>query len=240
MSRVELNRQLQLPGRALRHMAKFYDAPIPQLNLKSAETREPKERIREMTWAEQARLFSFLRSDLHPLVKFALMTGARCSTITGLQWSDVDLNAGSMKFRIKGDDEMTFPINREVRAFLVSLPRSNTLAFRSYVVTYVDQVTLERKPIGISGKLGADFKAATRAAEIEDFRFHDLRHTFATRMLRKTDNLKMTSRFLGHKSIETTMRYAHVLDSDLRDALDDFSALEKPESHTYPHSMKHN
>jgi site-specific recombinase XerD len=58
-------------------------------------------------------------------------------------------------------------------------------------------------------------------------RFHDLRHTFATRMLRKTQNISLVSKLLGHTNIETTSRYAHVLTSDLRDALDGFSVIGK-------------
>ena len=52
-----------------------------------------------------------------------------------------------------------------------------------------------------------------------DLRLHDLRHTAATRTLRATGNLAMAQRQLGHARIETTSRYAHVLDDDLRAGL---------------------
>ena len=70
-------------------------------------------------------------------------------------------------------------------------------------------------------------EAALTAAEIRDFRFHDLRHTFATRLLRQTGNLKLVSRLLGHTQIETTMRYAHVIDADLRAALDGYAVTSR-------------
>lgn len=230
VSNATVNRHLQFLGRALRYMAEFYEADIPDLKLKAAETKEPKERVRELTWREQDRLFQELRTDLHPLAKFALMTGARRSTITGLLWSDVDLDAGRMQFRLKGGDSMSFPINRELRAMLGSLPRSNVIEYRRYVFTFVDQLTAERRKVAGGGKVVADFKAAVIKAEIVDFRFHDLRHTFATRMLRQTGNLKLVSRLLGHKTLESTMRYAHVLDEDLRLAMEDYSGLKAPES----------
>jgi len=63
-------------------------------------------------------------------------------------------------------------------------------------------------------------------AEIEDFRFHDLRHTFATRMLRQTKNLKLVSKLLGHTSVETTTRYAHVMDGDLAEAMDSYFVVK--------------
>lgn len=52
-----------------------------------------------------------------------------------------------------------------------------------------------------------------------------IRHTFATRMLRQTQNIKLVSQLLGHKDIATTSRYAHVLVDDMRAALDDFSVM---------------
>lgn len=230
VSNATVNRCLQFLGRALRHMARHYDAVIPELDLKAAQTREPQERIRELSQAEQKRLFRHLRTDLHALVKFALMTGARQSSITELRWRDVDFDASSIRFQIKGGGQMRFPINGEMRALLSALPRSNILAHRQFVFTYPTEDTGELRRIPRNSHLFADFREALKMAEIEDFRFHDLRHTFATRMLRQTGNLKLVSRLLGHTSIETTMRYAHVLDEDLHAAMADFSALGNPES----------
>ncbi len=62
--------------------------------------------------------------------------------------------------------------------------------------------------------------AAKKAAEIDGFRFHDLRHTRGTRILRATGNLKAAQRALAHRSIKTTLRYAHATDDDVRNALD--------------------
>lgn len=179
--------------------------------------------------AEQERLLKALRADLHPMVKFALMTGARIETIAGLRWADVDLDGGRLLFRVKGGGRQVFPMNAELRAFLSALPRAEALPHREFVITFVDGQTGERKRIRASGgSLFDDFRKALAAAGIADFRFHDLRHTFATRLLRLTGNLKLVSRLLGHRSIETTMRYAHVLDKDLVTALDGFRALSSP------------
>ena len=220
-----VNRELQLLGRALRHMQRIHGATVPALDLRAVETKEPEERVRELTQAEQARLFEHLRHDLHPLVTMALMTGARLSALTDLRWSDVDLDAGLMVFREKMDTLHRFPINSEMRAFLSGLPRATILPDARYVLTYLSGRTKEpvRRKITPSGGIMVSFTDALAAAEIEDFRFHDLRHTFATRMLRKTKNLKLVSKLLGHTTIETTMRYAHVLDDDLREGLEGYS-----------------
>lgn len=226
-----INRQLQYLGRALRHMARTYGAALPQIDLKAAETKEAPERIRELTEGEQDALFQSLRTDLHPLVKFSLMTGARKATTCGLLWSDVDLATSRIRFRLKGGLTMFFPINAEMRAFLSSLPRSDDPAHRRYVLTYIDQQTKQRKRIiPNGGGLDEEWRAALAEAGVPDFRFHDLRHTFATRLLRKTGNLKLVSRLLGHTTVETTTRYAHVLDEDLHNAMAEFSPMGGAES----------
>lgn len=220
-----VNRELQLLGRALRHMAKVHRADMPDLDLRSMQNPEPEERVRELSLDEQGRLYAALRPDLHAFVTFALMTGAREATITGLRWSDIDLDAGLINFRLKGARSMRFPVNAEMRAFLSSLPRADTLPHARHVLTYLNQRRLEpqRHRITASGGIMTVFRDALDAAEIEDFRFHDLRHSFATRLLRQTGNLKLVSRLLGHTQIETTMRYAHVVMTDLESAMDNYT-----------------
>lgn len=221
-----VNRHLQMLGRALRHMEKVYKIDLPTLDLKSAETKEARERVRELSTEEQNALFAELPQEFHPLCAFALMTGARISTITGLLWSDVDMENREITFRLKGDDVMIFPVNNELASLLSALPRSNVIANRKYVFTRVDGHSAERIPIVASGGVfGTVWRKALDRAGIHDFRFHDLRHTFATRMLRRTQNISLVSKLLGHTNIETTSRYAHVLTSDMRHALDDFSVM---------------
>jgi site-specific recombinase XerD len=60
------------------------------------------------------------------------------------------------------------------------------------------------------GDIRAAFQGACRRAGIEDFHFHDLRHTFASHLVMKGVPLKVVQELLGHKDIKTTMRYAHL------------------------------
>jgi integrase len=225
-----VNRDLQFLGRAIRHMVKVHRADMADLDMTKLQTKEAEERVRELTPTEQTALLECLRPDLHPLVLFALMTGGRLSELCALQWPAVDLDAGVIRFRQKGGTTRRFPINNELRAFLSSLPRADSLPDSRYVLTYLshkDQTkdVKPRRKITPSGGIMATIKAAMTDAGIEDFRFHDLRHTFATRLLRLTGNLKLVSRLLGHTQIETTMRYAHVLDDDMREGLDRYAVL---------------
>ncbi|MEI5680244.1 MULTISPECIES: tyrosine-type recombinase/integrase, partial [unclassified Mesorhizobium] len=62
---------------------------------------------------------------------------------------------------------------------------------------------------------------------VKNFRFHDTRHTAATRVLRKS-NLRVVQELLGHEDIKTTTKYAHALKEDVRDALDAIAPTKSP------------
>lgn len=227
-----VNRELQMMGRALRHMARIHRATLPDLDLRSVQVPEAEERIRELSTDEQARLFAHLRPDLHPMVTLALMTGLRLAELCSLQWQAVDLATGRFRVIQKGARTRHFPINAELRAFLSAMPRATSLPHASFVLTYINHKAKgqPRHRLTQGGGLMEKFREAVVAAQIPDFRFHDLRHTFATRLLRQTGNLKLVSRLLGHTQIETTMRYAHVLDDDLRQAMDGYTVKPPTQS----------
>ncbi|WP_158522198.1 tyrosine-type recombinase/integrase [Thioclava sediminum] len=226
-------------------MENKHGAAVPNLNFSATRLPEPKERVRELTIAEQKRLFEHLRRDLHPLVQFALMTGARQGSICQLRWRDIDVDTGRMKFKMKTDTgtsakSMNFPMSREIKAMLATLEKSDDPDHAPYVFTFRvhNRKRAARRRILQNSTAFEHFRKAVNAADIEDFHFHDLRHTFATRMLRETKNIKMVSRLLGHSEITTTSRYAHVLDEDLADAIDGFSALSNNASRKPSRSAK--
>lgn len=82
----------------------------------------------------------------------------------------------------------------------------------------------ERYPFSKQGWT-RQWRAALKAAGIDDYRFHDNRHTAATRNLRSSRNLKGVQQLLGHTDVRTTSRYAHVLEDDVRKMLFDTEAL---------------
>jgi integrase len=76
----------------------------------------------------------------------------------------------------------------------------------------------ERYPLTYSGVQIA-WRRLRKRAGVSGFRFHDFRHDLASKLLRQTGNLKLTQRALNHRSIKSTLRYAHVLDNEVADAM---------------------
>jgi integrase len=82
-----------------------------------------------------------------------------------------------------------------------------------------------------SGHLRRSFRLALSKAQIEDFHFHDLRHTFATRLVQAGVDLYKVQRLLGHKSPIMTQRYAHHYPESLREGVEILDQVSAPVTH---------
>lgn len=186
---------------------------------------------RELYRDEEARLLPELRDDHADFQRFALISGWRLSEVTGLLRSKVNLGAAVAETRIKGGAWVKRPLTAEMVAIIANQPKVGPHVF-TYVCQKSRRAFVDKKgrkhPARLAGERypfsktthRRDFKRALTAAGIEDFRFHDLRHTLGTRLLRATGNLALTKEALKHRSIKTTLRYAHVLDDDVRRGLE--------------------
>ncbi len=174
--------------------------------------REDPRRVRFLTDDEEERLLKKCSPYLRRIVLFALHTGTRRGEILGLTWRDVDLpNAVATipATRAKGKKDRHVFLNEVALSVLHELPRPiNTGA-----------LVFPNGDGGTQANLSRQWRAAITAAKIEDFRFHDLRHTFASRAIMAGADLAVVRELLGHRDFETTLRYAHLAPKMLMDAV---------------------
>lgn len=195
---------------------------------------------RELSDGEETRLFDNIRKDLYDFCDFALKTGWRKSEVLGLRWSDVDLGARSASTKIKGGDIVRRPLTQDMLVIIANQPKVGPFIF-TYVAArtkpeFIDSLGRlhparkkgERYPM-TDTVLRRPWAAALAAGGVDNFRFHDLRHTRGTRILRATGNLAAAKEALKHRSIKTTLRYAHATDNDVRNALDASESRTIPE-----------
>lgn len=217
-----VNRSMTEPLRKVLNRAEtVWEQKVARIAWKKHMLEEPQERVRELSEVEETRLFDVLREDYHPLMHFAIMSGLRLGEISTMRWADIDWGGRRIFVNGKGGKRAPIPLSPSFRDLLWPLQGDH----EEFVFTYVARRTRDGKirgqryPITRAG-LKSAFNRALPHADIADFRFHDTRHTTATRVLRKSGNLKVVQRLLRHSNIETTMRYAHVMDSDIMDAIE--------------------
>lgn len=176
---------------------------------------EKNSRERYLTFEEEAKLIEQLqgcREHLRPIVICALYTGMRRGELLRLRWSKVDFEREIITVtKTKTNRDRTVPMEKSVRETLIDLKawgsRPQDFVFPShYTGSFFKDIN-------------RSFKKACREAGIQDFRFHDLRHTFASRLVDARVDVVKIKELLGHRSIVTTMRYMHTNDQGKRAAI---------------------
>lgn len=159
-------------------------------------------RDRWLTAEEERRLLLSASPEwLKSIIIFALHTGMRRSEILNLKWEDVDFNRKLIIVtKSKNNQKRAIPMSQTVYKLLKGIKVRD--------ISKVFPVTVEA--------LKDAFKRAVKKAGLKDFHFHDLRHTFATRLVQNGIDISTVKELLGHKTITMTMRYAHHYPESLR------------------------
>lgn len=218
VSPATVNRSVCEPMRAiLRRARRTWKQSVQDIEWKDHFLKEPQERVREASADEEKKLLSAMRGDYAPALQFALLSGCRRAEIVGLRWVDVDFFNHEFTVVGKGDKRRTIPMTAAIHDLLWGLKDHHKDAVFTYVVQRQRDGAKKgsRSPITMEG-FKTEWRRTLNRAKVENFRFHDSRHTAATRLVRATGNLKMAQKLLGHTEIATTSRYAHVTKDDLR------------------------
>lgn len=137
----------------------------------------------------------------------------RLSEILSLTWKGVDLSRKTITvFKSKNREIRTLPMSQTIFEMLTR--RGRVKSIKTDLVFYNKKhVEIDKRFVSLS------FHYAAKKAKVEDFRFHDLQHTFATRLVQSGRDLYKIQRLLGHKTSSMTQRYAHHYPESLRDAV---------------------
>ncbi len=156
---------------------------------------------RILTQEEETKLMADSPQHLRSILAFALNTGMRRGEIFNLKWEHVDLNRKTIRVvNTKSSRNRTIPINATLFNILFDSREGN----RESEYVFLNPRT--GKPYT---EVKNSFKNACKKAEIKDLRFHDLRHTFASRLIELGVDLITVRDLLGHASVKVTQRYVH-------------------------------
>ena len=167
---------------------------------------------RYLTREEEERLFKELPNYLKPIVICALTTGLRKSNILKLKWENINFDFGYieiLKQDNKGHKKIRIPLSSKFKAELDKIGIKD----KGYVFTS----HRGNKPYT---NIDEGFRQALKRAKIENFRFHDLRHTVGTRLVASGADLLTVKEILAHSELSTTQRYMHPVNENLKKAVD--------------------
>lgn len=166
---------------------------------------------------ERTRLLVALNSttrQMYTIVILALNTGIRKNALLSLKWEDINfkernirLNAASAKSR----KFETIPMNETVYKLLYEWQRLSPKSIFLFVSSKTG-----KKLVDISNP----WRKILRDAKIDNFRFHDLRHDFASRLVMKGVDLNTVRELMTHSDIKMTLRYAHLAPEKTKSAVD--------------------
>lgn len=178
---------------------------------------KPRERI--LSRDEEEKLLAVCtdswKAHLRPIIIMALDTGMRRGEMFKLNWSDIDFENG-----------------------LITIEAFNTKTMRQRQVAMTDRLAAELRHLfeyrsdesvfGISTSCKTAFNKAKKLAGLPDLRFHDLRHTHATRLVAAQMPLSEVGRVLGHTQPATTFRYVNINVDTAKRAADLLNQFNKP------------
>ena len=178
---------------------------------KVTKPKESRGRVRYLSDDERVRLLKACKESsnpyLYPVVVLALSTGMRSGEIMGLTWDVVDLNRGrAILHETKNNERRAVAITGHALELLKEMNKVRRIDSNLLFPSKENKPHKPQKPID----LRAPWNAALKKVEIQDFKFHDLRHSAASYLAMNGASLAEIAEVLGHKTLQMVKRYAHL------------------------------
>lgn len=212
---VAINRALSVFRSVHNHVKDLHEQPMKPIKWARHFLDEPEGRVRWLTQEEFTRLLQHLPEHARASVHWSVLTGMRLAATYELTWNRIEFGKAECSIVKKGGKSQIIVLTADAMTLLAGLPRHGPFVFDRR----------NRRRI---------FEKALKDAGIEDFRWHDLRHTHATWLRQAGVALEIVQRSLGHQSLAMTQRYAHVADHELREGLQRLPSI----SHANPESAR--
>lgn len=178
---------------------------------KVTKPKEARGRVRFLSEDERTRLLTACKDSTSPylytVVVLALSTGMRQGELMGLTWDDIDLNRGrAILHDTKNGDRRAVHLSGHALEQVKELAKVRRLDTK---MLFPEKARAGKKPVKPID-LRAPWEKALEKAEIEDFHFHDLRHSAASYLAMNGATLAEIAEVLGHKTLAMVKRYAHL------------------------------
>ena len=161
------------------------------------------------------------------IMKLILNTGLRISEIIHLKWRDINLTSGKINvIEGKGKKDRTLWVNSEVLDILTHYRerQDRVLVDKGYCACDILRVFTSFSNKKLSpGNLRKSFYKCSLKSIKRKASPHQYRHTYATRLLSESKNLRIVQKALGHSDLSTTQIYTHIVDEEMEDELKKFS-----------------
>lgn len=186
-----INREFAYLRAAYEYCHRLHKQPLPDIAWKELKAKEPPWRKRFLGRDEASAFMDVAPLSVREIVICAIVTGLRRSNVMRLDWGQISLSERTITVRIKGNKEHVVSIPPALMAILSTRPKRKGRVF--------DTTNFRRR-----------WETAVKDAGLTNFRFHDLRHTFASWARKAGLDLPTIKEALNHSDISMTMRYAHV------------------------------
>lgn len=174
--------------------------------IKVTKMKEPRGRVRFLSDDERKNLLEECKksdsSCLYTVVVLALSTGARRMELLGLCWKDIDLNRGVITLHeTKNGERRILPLAGYALQLIKEYAKVRQLNC---------DLVFPGKSLQNPVDIRTPWETALKRAKIEDFRFHDLRHSAASYLAMNGASLAEIAEILGHKTLQMVKRYSHL------------------------------